>query len=265
MSDGRLTASDSETAGAGSDGGALKILLALLLGPLLLGGLWSLMGPGKKFVGTWLSQQGGATDIFRFDADGTYWQHVDGGFISMHLEGSYEVVSSQGSSQRIRLKTQVGEMDMEYRPEPPDRLLVSDPDQPDGTAESFRRVGDWILAKRPSATASDYDGATPHIGCWQRRGVEGPELELLTDGTWLEQSSQGPVERATYRVDYSQVPFEIDVTNPTGEVDREIFDFAADGSLRISQTQLADGQRPQAMSRQQTYYPCPTTEPKGDA
>ena len=243
----------------GSNQGATKILLCLVFGSVFLGGTWSLLGPGHRLIGTWQQTEGSSYDIFRFDADGSYWQHTYSGLFSVHLVGTYEIITASAETYRVRVKTQIGEGEMALRLESPDRLISLDSDSP--KESRYERVGDWVLAMHPSSTPSTYGGATPHLGCWQRQGVESPELELLAGGSLIRYSG-GEAERATYSVDYSKVPFRLDITDGGGQVDKEIFDFAAGGALRISQTH-SDGGRPKEMKGHQTYFPCPKSASQG--
>lgn len=247
----------------GSNSGATKILLALVLGSVLMGGTWSLLGPGLGLIGTWQIVDGSSFGIFRFEDDGTYWLKSSFGIVSLNLVGTYQVVKSSGDTFRVRTQTEFGEDETEYRLESPDHLIELDPENPE-EGSSFTRVGDWVLALRPSESPSTYDGASPHLGCWQRQGVQTPDLELLDGGTLLRYSG-GETTRATYSVDYSKVPFQFDVTDSDGQIDREIFEFAAGGALHISQTNLSGGERPKEMNRHQSYFPCPKSESRGDA
>ncbi len=247
----------------GSNQGAVKILLVLVLGSMLLGGSWSLLGPGNRLIGTWQIHDGNSLDIFRFDADGSFWYRGTVGIFSAHVVGTYQVLKASGKTYRVRMRTELGDRDREYRFESPDRLVSLDPDNPKDQA-LFTRTGDWVLANRPSESAATYDGATPHLGCWQRRGTQTPDLELLEGGTLLRYSGD-EAERATYSADYSKVPFRLDFTDGEGQVDREIFDFAAGGAMRISRTHLEGGERPKEMDQYQSYFPCPEPDSQGDS
>lgn len=239
---------------SGSNQGAAKILLTLVLGSLAIGGVWSSLGPRSRVTGTWVQQDGSSFEIFHLDADGTYWHRTLGGFLSVNLTGTYQMVGSSGGTYRLRMKTEIGEYDMEARLELPDRLLLIDKDDPESPS-AYTRTGDWVLAVRPSKSPTAYDGAKPHLGCWQVPGNERPALELL-DGEKLLLYSGDETERAVYSVDYSKIPFQLDVTLGDGRVEREIFEFAADQSLRISREHRTDGQRPKKMTSYQQYVPC---------
>jgi hypothetical protein len=258
-----MTDSQSNTHEQGSNNGAVKILLFLILGPVLLGGLWSQLGPRNRLAGTWELTGGDSFDVFRFDADGSYWRRSSAGLLSVNLGGSYRVVESSGDRYRVRIETEFGEIEEEYRLESPDRLVAVDPDNAEDLSR-YTRIGDWVMAVRPSASPSTYDGAKPHLGCWQRQGASAPALELREDGALLRYAG-GEVKKATYSIDYSKIPFQLDVTDAEGGVDREIFDFATGGALRISQTHLTDGARPDEMNRYQTYFPCSPSDSQGDS
>ena len=175
------------------------------------------------------------------------------------------MIGKSGNTYRVRIRIPElgkGEADSEYRLESPDHLVEVDGENPE-EATVFTRTGDWVMATRPSETAESYGADRPHLGCWQRSGPAGPEIELLDDGTVLRTSEEGTT-RGTYTVDYSQLPFHIDLDSSEGEVKRGIFGFDVGGGMQIGLPAEGQSGRPNDISRYQAYRPCSTFETRGE-
>lgn len=252
----------TEERGSGSNQGAAKILLGLVLGALLVGGFGSLLGSGYAFVGTWKVTQGNSYQAFRFDSDGTYWRSAGGGLIGFNLAGTYTVTGSAGNTYRIVLELAGQKMQTEVRVESEDRLVEIDTD--DGSEMVYTRAEDWVMAKRPSKTAESYDGSTPHVGCWMRQGDTEPSLRIGRDDS-IERKTPEGTSKGSLIVDYSKVPFHFDVTDSDGQTYLGLFDFEIDGSLRLSLNGSPGATRPEEISRYQNYYPCESSDSAGGA
>lgn len=248
---------DQKNSTQGSDGGALRILLSIVIGALLVGGFSSITGSSaKSLIGTWMSNDGSSYQVFRFSGDGIYWFETVGGFLNMSFAATYEVVNRQGDQITVLLKTQAGEAMATYRIESRETIHSLKNEKGD-IEESFQRVGDWVLAKHPAKESESYNGERPHLGCWQAEALQGPwSYELRPDGSVSEDSTRD-LKWTSYKVDYSKIPFEIDLTYSDNRVVRAIFEFSPDGSLHIGTNGLDSGSRPKEMSNHQTYSPCP--------
>lgn len=247
----------------GSNAGALKILFLIVASSMLLGGMSNLLGPRNQLVGTWYDQKGSQYDIFRFEEDGSYWQQTGGGFISMNLHGTYEVVDINASTYQIRLTTEMGDVGLEYTLDSFDRLRLAGADKED-SGDTYERVDSWRMAKRPSKNAETYDGSRPHLGCWLAEESKRLILEIQDDQS-LMLTLDGETTRAQYSVDYTHVPFHLDMKDENGKRQLEIFEFTADGALRVSNTNREDGTRPQEMGRSNRYVPCRDDSTEGEA
>ena len=248
----------------GSNAGAGRLSLTVVFGAILLGGSWSLLESASPLVGTWISREGSGYILTRFDTEGAFRYRADGGFLTVDVHGSYQVIGRSGNTYRVR--TQIpdlgeGQVDSEYRLESPDRLVEIDRENPEDSTV-FTRTEDWVMASRPSRTAETYEGGRPHLGCWQRSGAKGPKLELLEDGLVLRSSGE-ETTRGTYTVNYSKLPFHLDINSSEGEVERGIFGFDFGGGLQVGLPPDGQEERPTEINRYQAYQPCSTFESRG--
>ncbi len=244
----------------GSNQVTAQIFLSLIFGSVLLGGFLSLLGPGLRLIGTWQVQSGNTYAVFRFEDDGTYWHRNQSGSRQVEVLGTYKIIQASGATYRVQITTEAGEEEIDVQIEGSDRLVWIDPDKPDGRFP-VTRTGDWVFASRPSPDPSSYDGAKPHLGCWRRPTLRTETLEFLEGGSVLHVSGD-KTARSTYTVDYSKVPFQLDITRSDGTVEQAIFRFGVDGSLDLSGEGRTDGERANTASGFHNYTPCPAASAK---
>lgn len=249
--------------GRGSNRSALRLLGALVLGAVLVGGIGSLTGPGQGIIGSWLSTQGSSYSLYRFYEDGSFGLKGSSGFIGYEIRGAYRVAGASGQVYRIVLESEYGDQEIRMRLESPERLVALDSESGEETVH--HRIDDWILTHRPSAEARSYNGDKPHLGCWQSQGMGMyTGFDFRKDGTLVQRTKEGTTE-VRYAVDYSKVPFHLDITEAGGQVNRGLFEFQYDGTLRISRSSSEGGARPEKISSYLDYYPCEPSETGGDA
>ena len=241
----------------GSDRGAFQVVLILVLASFVVGGISTLSGGASSpLIGTWWAGDGTSFQSFRFAEDGTYWFESRGWF-GVSLAGTYKVVGRQGDEISVVLSTELGEMESSVRVESDSRISIRSDEEGD---EDFERAADWALAKKPSPRGESFEGERPHLGCWQRDMLFQPATyEFRADGSVVD-SSEAELQLVEIAVDYSKIPFEIDLTYSDGRVVQEIFQFHPDGALLLGSHRLAPGARPQQMASHDRLVPCSAQE-----
>jgi hypothetical protein len=236
----------------GSNSGSARIFLTLVLGSVLLGGFWSLIGPGNQLIGTWQDPTDDSLPTFRFDADGSYWIHLKEGSQSFHILGSYQLSQAKGDIYRVKIETEAFEDEVRYRLLSEDQLVEIIPNI-SGTKTTYLRTADWVLTLRPSSVSESYEEEKPHLGCWQLSSDE--TFEFSPDGKLLK-NYPNLTERLTYRVNYSQIPFHLDLVADDGKTEREIFQFSTKDMLEMSQQGLSNGKRAAELNRSRKLVRC---------
>lgn len=232
---------------------------AVVLGLMVFGGTvsaaflgtWFLPGSraARPLLGTWECQSSIGSEVFKFRSTGEFAYFMEGTGSAMgnqFLRGKYQV-RSRDDQLEILFETHRGPMGAVWRSEPQEGQagFVMEPltefdGEPinafyDRTLELVR-VPDWVCARDQEVEEGlDINSAAPIVGYWlPKYAQDRPPFSFQSDGQvlgWSSGSSPGIVK---YQISYAKYPFELDLIDSEGQIQRGIVDFPSRKFLRFN-------------------------------